>query len=271
VDGELSAQCFITQLEREAALIGMDKSQLMEVIPFVLRTSALSWYRSNGEKLSRYRQFKKKFLKYYQSENLMYSSLTRLRTLPFNPKVDRSVQDFITERFHRIRELDRLASDVQICHGLIPLLPIGYQRQLATVRITKLMDMLEVVQRLEFVHDNSESRKGRLGDDEHTKKKFHVNEVEVERQDVPSSTSWDQCQTRTEPYVNQNGKTRQEWRKKPYKKWNNWNRKRGNGRNNFVGSHGGNGINHERDVHASSNDRWEGDDATYHSPAPAKN
>lgn len=80
-----------------------------------------------------YQSFKEAFINYYQSENISYAKLTRLRTLPFDPKNSSSVENFVAERYTQIRDLDPNISESQLCNFITTLLPVTYQRHLSTV------------------------------------------------------------------------------------------------------------------------------------------
>lgn len=156
---EVTASSFLTQLEREATLVGIPTEQMLEIIPFVLRGNSLSWFYSHSSSFQSYGEFKRQFISYYQSEDVVCSQVTRLRTSPFNPKLDKSVQYFVTDRYRKLRDLDTMSSEAQICNNIISLLPVTYQKQLVSVKCTKLMDLLDIVRKLEIIHDASEQRR----------------------------------------------------------------------------------------------------------------
>lgn len=81
------------------------------------------------------------------------------KTLPFDPKKRLSVESFVIERFTQIKELDQAVSKVLLCNSIAYLLPIMYQKHLASSRITCLADMLNTVRKLEFIFDANDLRK----------------------------------------------------------------------------------------------------------------
>jgi hypothetical protein len=130
---EMSAKTFLEQFEDEAKVIGIQRNQYMKVIPFLLHGTVKSWFRSNRKRMKTYQAFTTRFMEYHQSEEYTYSRLNRLKTTPFNPKVDNNVEQFVNDRYQMMRDLDPTMSETQACHGIISLLPLAYQHHLATV------------------------------------------------------------------------------------------------------------------------------------------
>lgn len=88
---------YIAQLERECEIVGIPENQRLRVIPFVLQGSTLYWFQSNNSRFKNYLTFKKAFTQYYQSEDISYAKVNRVRALPFDPKCHSSVEGFVIE------------------------------------------------------------------------------------------------------------------------------------------------------------------------------
>lgn len=86
--------------------MGISEEELLIIIPFVMKGLSQHWFQSNANKFREYKDFKYYFLKLYQSQGLSYAKLSRLRSMPFDPRIHRSVESFVTERYSQIRELD---------------------------------------------------------------------------------------------------------------------------------------------------------------------
>lgn len=138
--------------------MGIPRHQWLRVIAFVLEGAAHSWFVSNLEHFRSYEDFCNLFLRYNHSDSATCAKLARLRSTPFNPKINRSVEGFIIDRYNAIRDLDPHVSEIQVCHSLISLLPISYQKHLAASRITDLTEILETVRRLEAIFEVYENR-----------------------------------------------------------------------------------------------------------------
>ena len=223
--GEMSAREFLIQFEKEAELVGVPEERYLKLLSSVLRGPTSFWFRSNARQFWNYQEFKEAFLQYYQSEGLVCTSLARLRTSPFDPKIHKSVEGFINERYYRIKDLDPWVSKLQLCLCLITLLPVVYQRHLASARITSLKDMLDIIRRLEAIYQAAEMKKdnipranpGRLQDQRGAPR---INAV---YQDVRESED-------QRHHGHQRNNTRRN------QQWQNSRRRTGNqGRNNFQG------------------------------------
>lgn len=107
-----------------------------------------------------YDDFREAFLQYCQSYSMTYTQLTRLGNIPFNLKVNTSVEKFVTERYVKTKELDPMSSEAHICNTISLFLPVSYHRQFASARALNLNDMLETIRKLELIYDTIESRRG---------------------------------------------------------------------------------------------------------------
>jgi hypothetical protein len=171
-------------------VIGIKEKQYLSILPFILKGTARAWYQANQDQFYNYDTFLQLFLSHYQSADLTSAQLNRLKTVPFNPRIDEGVEAFVIMRYNQIRELDLISSDAQICNSIIPLLPIQYQRQLASVRYNTLRDILGVVKRLEDIHEAWETRKkagyeadGRWKeDDDARRRRARINNVQRTRE-----------------------------------------------------------------------------------------
>ena len=105
----ITAKSYIAQFERECEIMGIPEHQKLRVIPFVLHGSTLYWYQSNADKFKSYQSFKEAFIRYYQSEDMSYAKLTRLRTLSFDPKYYSSVENFVIERYNELENLMKVS------------------------------------------------------------------------------------------------------------------------------------------------------------------
>lgn len=153
---EMTAEKFLSQFEREAALMSVSENQLLNIVSFVLREAQLSWCRSNVHSYRTYEDFREEFIRYYRSYCMSYTQSTRLKTIPFNRKVDQSVKKFVIEHYVKINELDPMNS----MHISATQLFFCYQRPFASTRALNLNDMLETTCKLDFIHDTNESRRG---------------------------------------------------------------------------------------------------------------
>jgi hypothetical protein len=187
-NGDLSAKAFLYQFEQECKALMMPKYQWMDVIPFALKDSASTWFLSNREKINDYDDFRKLFLQYFQSENWTYTRLTRLRTRTFNPRVDLSVEHFVTKRFNEIKEMDEGLSESQICTALIPLLPVSYQRQLASISALELRRILDVVRKLEDIYETNDQKRTNYREEAQPVRKYGFNEVQMENRESPNKS-----------------------------------------------------------------------------------
>lgn len=121
-----SAKSFLRQFEREAAIVGIPQHQWLQVLAFVLKGANQSWFVSNSKRFQNYQDFHILFLGHH-SDSATCAKLARLRSIPFNSKVNRSVESFIIDGYNAIRDLDPHASEVEVCHSLISLFPVSYQ------------------------------------------------------------------------------------------------------------------------------------------------
>lgn len=144
---QTTAKFFLNQSEQEAEIVGVPQSELLRVVPFVLRVSALRWYTSNEGKISSYNEFRSTFVKYSQSDWIVYTKLIRLQTVHFYPKMNCSIEIFWLNVVCRWE------------NWVSALLPLLYQRHLTTPRIRVLVDLLEVVRKPEFIENNNQSRR----------------------------------------------------------------------------------------------------------------
>lgn len=226
-----TARSFFNQFEQEAEIVGVPRLELLRMVHFILNGSALHWHKSNENKFNTYDEFRLSFVKYYQSDGMVYARLLRLQTVRFDPRTNASVENFVTERYLQMRELDEKSSELQICNNISALLSLLYQRLLSTARIRGLSDLLEVVRKLELIQDKNDIIKFTPGDTSQytgkikldTNKPVNVNEVRTESpscQDSQQVQKEDNLPPSTKTKEGRHGQEYEIQRKKPCKKGN---------------------------------------------------
>ena len=162
VDCQISARSFLDNFESEMELLNVSPNEYLLALKHALINGARTWYHIHAKSFQDYSDFKEKFLLHFDSNNIVASRLTALRTQPYSVNSGLTVTDFCADRYEKILNLCPMENEKLLVAEIVALLPRRFKDVLVGKVFENFHQMLCCVRDIEiyFSQDYNQEFRG---------------------------------------------------------------------------------------------------------------